>query len=146
MNYLLLYRKIPKAMKLFFTFVFIVLLTGCANDGVQNIQVGIDPDNTDVIINYDDPGIIFYKKFSDDAAGVYNEDALCNDWNCPSWNNGISEHRASLVVEDDLTVLSVLYPIDSFGSKNSGCQWKLQLEPYEELYFAYRIKFPESFD
>ena len=93
-----------------------------------------------------DPEIKFYLHFNDHATGVYNETHLCEDWNCPSWNDGVSRGRVEIIDENGDKAMRVFYPEGKYGPSESGAQWKHEINNYDELYFSYRIKFEDNFD
>ena len=73
---------------------------------------------------------IFDLDFEDHQVGLYTESMLEEDWNDPSWSNGIDVGRVSIVATDDRSnlALAVLYPEGEFGTSATGAQWKLDLD------------------
>lgn len=93
-----------------------------------------------------DSNIIFYRHFNDHAVGAYTETHLCQDWNCPDWNNGVNQGRVDIIDEGGNPVIRVSYPKGKYGPDESGAQWKYEIQNYNDLFFAYRIKFGSNFD
>lgn len=53
------------------------------------------------------------------------------------------------VVQDDASesqALQVFYPKGKVKSKDSGAQWKWKIQPSQEVFASYRVKFDEDFD
>lgn len=83
---------------------------------------------------------------------TYNDDDLDNDWNNPSFNNGVTEGRVTIVTGAEAyggsgSAIAVEYPANEHGPRETGAQWKFDLDQeYEELYLQYRIRFENGFD
>ncbi len=68
-------------------------------------------------------------------------------FNPDNWDSGL-EKRTKIVDDEAYSgskSLEVLYPKGKSGSKETGTQLKLSLEPEEEYYLSYRIKFSDDF-
>ena len=92
---------------------------------------------------------IFELDFEDRQVGIYTESMLDEDWNDPSWSNGIDVGRVSVVATDDRSnlALAVLYPEGEFGTSATGAQWKLDLDgSFEHVRVSYRLQFTNDFD
>lgn len=96
------------------------------------------------------PGVVYCNDFDDAPVGEYTEQQLRADWNNPSWNNGVAEGRVSVVEGADAfsgNTLAVSFPQGGVGPNEGGAQWHLVFpQPYDELYFAYRVRFQAGFD
>lgn len=95
------------------------------------------------------PTIVYSNNFDNDPTGVYTVSELQNDWNSPSWENGVAEGYVSVVEGQDAysgKSLSVLYP-EGWDASGRGAQWILDFDQsYDELYVSYRVKFGNGFD
>ncbi len=68
-------------------------------------------------------------------------------FNPNNWDNGLAT-RTIITHEEAATgnsSMEVLYPKGNYGSRNTGTQVELLLEPSEEYYASYKIKFGENF-
>ena len=86
--------------------------------------------------------------FEDISLGIYKVDALKINWNNPTFLQGFDTNRAE-IIEFPLNnkCLKVIYPKQKFGSKNSGIQFKVNLEKsVEEVYYSYKVFFVRDFD
>jgi hypothetical protein len=64
----------------------------------------------------------------------------------PAWNDGLDEGRASIVEEASQRFLRVTYPADQYGPGAGGVQFKIPFgASYQELFFAYRVRFGSGF-
>lgn len=96
--------------------------------------------------------VVFEANFDHHTSGLYTEDDLDADFNTPVWEDGVREGRISIVEGAEAyggsgSSLAVAYPSGEHGTKETGGQWKLDLdEEYEEAYLSYRIKFKSGFD
>ena len=90
---------------------------------------------------------LLHATFTAAAPGTYAEEAVQADFNgAPTWNDGLDEGRASIVEEGDERFLRVTYPANQYGPANGGVQFKVPLGgSYEELFFAYRVRFGAGF-
>lgn len=96
------------------------------------------------------PDAVYCNDFDDAPVGPYTEQQLRADWNEPSWNDGVAEGRVSVVDGADAfsgNALAVRFPQGAVGPNDGGAQWHLVFpQPYEELYFAYRVRFQPGFE
>ena len=105
------------------------------------------PDDCDDVIQ--ETTLIFTADFQHHKPGAYSEFMLDDDWNNPSWSNGVEEGRVSVVRTDQESniALAVLYPEGEYGTSQTGAQWKLDLEgSYEHVRVSYRLRFTNDFD
>ncbi|MFK7769799.1 MAG: nitrous oxide reductase family maturation protein NosD [Mariniblastus sp.] len=83
---------------------------------------------------------------------VYTDADLDKDWNNPSFNNGVTEGRVSIVTGPEAyggtgSALAVSYPAGEHGPSETGAQWKFELDAnLEEVVLSYRVKFKTGFD
>lgn len=86
--------------------------------------------------------------FQNQALGTYAQaDVLADFGSTPTWNNGLSQGRASIVLEGTNKFLRVTYPAGKFGPSEGGVQFNVDLKgDYEELFFSYRVRFAAGFD
>ncbi len=86
--------------------------------------------------------------FQNQALGTYTQADVSADFgSTPSWNNGLSQGRASIVQEGSNKFLRVTYPAGKFGPGEGGVQFNVDLKgDYEELFFSYRVRFAAGFD
>jgi hypothetical protein len=93
--------------------------------------------------------LIYSNDFEDDPLGIYSATNLSEDWNSPTFNNGVDQGRVSIVNEGGGKAMEVLYPAGLFGSGDdrTGAQWKLNFDQgYEAVEIEYRVKFGSGFD
>lgn len=90
---------------------------------------------------------LLHATFAAATPGSYAEESVEADFNgAPTWNDGLDEGRASIVEEGDERFLRVTYPANQYGPANGGVQFKVPLGgSYEELFFAYRVRFGSGF-
>ena len=133
------------------------ITTDCDCDGVSNhqeIQEGAEDIDRDGIPDDCDPelqeGVLLFRQTLDHRAeGPYDEAMLEEDWNWPTWNNGVDEGRVSIVEtgEPGNRALAVLYPEGEYGTSETGAQWKVSLDDtVERASLSYRIRFTGPFD
>ncbi|HSC86406.1 MAG TPA: hypothetical protein VLC09_04020 [Polyangiaceae bacterium] len=86
--------------------------------------------------------------FQNQSTGTYTLGKVSADFgSSPSWDNGLSQGRASVVQEGSNKFLRVTYPANQFGPANGGVQFNVDLKgDYEELFFSYRVRFAPGFD
>ncbi|MEM7799186.1 MAG: polysaccharide lyase [Chloroflexota bacterium] len=98
----------------------------------------------------EDGNRLFAQDFDGTSSGQVNETALERLFNDPLWDNGVEEGRIFIVAGDvayEGQSLEVRYPRGTVGPKQGGGQWPVELGAgYNELYVAYRVRFPEGFD
>ena len=93
--------------------------------------------------------VLFEQNLEHRAIGSYDEDMLEEDWNAPTWSNGVDDGRVSIVETDGGAnrAISVLYPQDEYGTSQTGAQWKVMLGgSYEHIRLSYRLQFVSPFD
>ncbi len=96
--------------------------------------------------------VIFENNFDAQPSGVYTEQHLADQWNQPTFDNGVREGRVSIVNGDQAfgqsgASMAVSYPAGQHGTKGTGAQWILRLNAqYEEATLRYRVKFRQGFD
>lgn len=85
--------------------------------------------------------------FQSRALAPYAEAMVLADFGGePTWNDGLTEGRAAIIVQGTEHFLRVTYPADWYGPDEGGVQFLVPLaRPYQELYFAYRIRFAPGF-
>jgi len=90
--------------------------------------------------------IVFQNDFNDDPVGTYTVSNLASDWNNPSWNDGVSEGRCSIVEGSDAyngKSLMCRYPANTVDMN----QWICRLgQDYDELYSSFYIKYKDPFE
>ena len=100
--------------------------------------------------NLVEPSItLFELDFEHRSIGLYDEDMLDEDWQEPTWSQGVDDGRVSIVETDDgqNLALSVLYPQGEYGTSNTGGQWKLLFdESHDAIRLSYRLRFESPFD
>lgn len=88
---------------------------------------------------------VFTCDFEGEPEGPYTVAQMKAAWNQPSWENGLSEERATIVAEEGNKMLRIYYPANIFGTAG-GTQWEMDLKKtYDTLWVSYRIKFQEGF-
>ncbi|MDG2424474.1 MAG: hypothetical protein P8M22_10890 [Phycisphaerales bacterium] len=95
------------------------------------------------------PEVIFELDFEQHEPGLYDEDMLDEDWNQPTWSQGIDDGRVSIVETDggENLALAVLYPEGEYGTSATGAQWKLLFEDSHDcVHLSYRLQFMSPFD
>lgn len=92
--------------------------------------------------------IVLEATFDARSAGPYTEALVEEDFGVsPSWNDGLDEGRAAIVMDDGNPFLRVTYPADQYGPSAGGVQFILPLgDSYEELYLTYRVRFGGDFE
>ena len=85
--------------------------------------------------------------FQNQSTGTYGPGKVAADFgSTPSWNNGLSQGRASVVQEGSNKFLRVTYPANKFGPNEGGVQFNVDLKgDYNELFFSYRVRFAAGF-
>ena len=94
------------------------------------------------------PRTIFSADFEHTGLGLYTEAHLEQDWNDPSWSDGIEEHRVWVEQPDPgTTSLTVKFPTHTYGSEKNGAEWRLKFdEPYNAVEVRYDVMFRKGFD
>lgn len=91
--------------------------------------------------------VIYSNDFNDDVVGKYTVNNLKDDWNNPSWSNGVTTGRVHIIDGSEAfegNSMRIYYPK---GVSSSGVQWQLKFgKPYNELYTSFWIKFAHDFD
>lgn len=129
----------------------------CDCDGTSDtdeLEAGATDSDGDGIPDACDPDpqqgtIIFEQSLEHRVPGPYDETMMEADWNDPTWSNGVRDGRVSIVETDGQTnrALAVLYPEGSYGTSNTGAQWKIPLGgSFEQATLTYRIRFTGDFD
>jgi hypothetical protein len=92
-------------------------------------------------------GSILHADFEGAVVGTYTQDKVAADFGVtPTWNDGLDEGRASIVAEAGNQYLRVTYPAGEYGSAAGGVQFKVPFaRSYDELYFAYKVRFAPGF-
>jgi hypothetical protein len=94
--------------------------------------------------------VLFKVDFENDQLGTYSDEQLLHDFSFPRWNDGVTEGRVTIVVDDNNKknrCIRVLYPQGAVGPKPGGAQWDYKLgQTFDELYCSYRVKFGKKFD
>lgn len=90
---------------------------------------------------------LFRATFEAQTVGTYTEAMVAADFgSAPAWNDGLDEGRASIVDESG-KFLRVTYPANLYGPGDAGVQFIIEFpEAYQELYFAYRVRFGAGFE
>jgi len=102
----------------------------------------------------DDLDVIFQNDFEQNTLGNYEYSEFIFDWytkwgfTYPGWNT--RQSTTDIIQDDDpddsTKVLKGYYPIDEFGSTNTGFNWWVYLnDGYDELYFSYDLYFMPEF-
>ena len=84
--------------------------------------------------------------FNNDAVGKYTNQMLKKDFPNREWG---ALDRAEIVSDIDRergNVLKVTYPRDALGPREGGVQFLVNLQPAEELWLSYYVKFEKGFD
>lgn len=91
--------------------------------------------------------VILRVDFQERAAGVYTSEMVGEDFGAlPTWNDGLDEERARVVVQGSQRFLRVTFEGNAFGPVNGGVQFKVPLpKGYDELYLSYRVRFAQNF-
>lgn len=95
------------------------------------------------------PEVIFELDLEHREPGLYDEDMLDEDWNEPTWSQGVDDGRVSIVETDggENLALAVLYPEGEYGTSATGAQWKLLFEDSHDcVRLSYRLQFMSPFD
>lgn len=96
--------------------------------------------------------VIFQNDFDAQTPGLYTEQNLEDQWNQPTFDDGVREGRVSIVSGNEAfggngASMAVSYPAGQDGTKETGAQWILKLDgEYEEATLRYRVKFRQGFD
>ena len=93
------------------------------------------------------PDIVFDAHFTGAELGPYARDEVTPDFGVEApWDNGLEEGRATIEEEDGNKFLRVTYVSGIYGPSEGGVQFVVDLGgSFEELYFAYRVRFQEGF-
>jgi hypothetical protein len=85
--------------------------------------------------------------FGSAAIGAYAQSNVEGDFGArATWNNGLTEGRAVIVEEAGNRFLRVTYVGGAFGPDAGGVQFVVALgASYDEMYFAYRVRFAPGF-
>lgn len=94
------------------------------------------------------PEIILAATFSGRSAGPYPQDFVEGDFgSAPTWNDGLDEGRAEVILDEGNPALRVTYPEGQFGPGDGGVQFKVDLgASFDELYLSYRVRFGAGFE
>jgi hypothetical protein len=91
-------------------------------------------------------GVVYSNDFNDDPVGTYSTSNLAEDWNGPSWNDGVSAGRVTVVEGPEAyegRSIRCRYPANTVDM----VQWILRLgREYDELYLSYRVMFNDPFE
>jgi len=112
-------------IKLLLLFVVFIILS----------QLNYSPDDT--LINVD---------FDNNDDGNYTPANLENDWG--NYEDIISLVRTNIISDSSQNgnkYLEVLYPLDSIGSRACGASFTVAIEPKEEYWLGYKLKFKDGF-
>jgi len=93
--------------------------------------------------------VLFEQNLEHRAIGLYDQDMLEEDWNAPTWSNGVDDGRVSIVETDGggNKAIAVLYPEGEYGTSQTGAQWKVMLDgSYEHIRLSYRLQFVTPFE
>jgi hypothetical protein len=94
--------------------------------------------------------IIDYTGFEDfDDETVFTRSSWVNEGFTVSWVNGFNQNRAHIDSEHAIygsSSLRILYPADNYGTSGTGAQAPLRVDPEDELYATYWLRFSENFD
>ena len=83
-------------------------------------------------------GVIKQVDFDAYEVGLYSKDLADQDWNSPSWSQGIDEGRVAIIrSEIDGSELLVSYPSGGVGPSESGAQWKYEFDSSFESPVSY---------
>lgn len=96
-----------------------------------------------------EPTLLFEQDFEHRSIGLYDENMLDEDWQEPTWSQGVDDERVSIVETDggQNLALSILYPEGEYGTSNTGGQWKLLFdESHDAIRLSYRLRFESPFD
>jgi hypothetical protein len=129
----------------------------CDNPCVEDVDESGVVDSADVLsvisawgpCESNNPAVLFSLDFNLRTVGAYNESMLEDDWNAPTWSQGVDEGRVSITYTDNETnkALAVRYPNGEYGTSASGAQWKLLFSSsYEWVRLSYRVQFTSPFD
>ena len=86
--------------------------------------------------------------FNNHTDGQYTKEMMNEDWQTPTWNNGVDDGRVSVVSDpayNDKSI-EVLYPELGVGPSMGGAQWQFRFNDFEEVYASYYIYFPRGWD
>jgi hypothetical protein len=90
--------------------------------------------------------VVFQNDFNDDPTGTYSVSNLKADWNNPSWNDGVSDGRVTVIDGSEAykgKSIKARYPAHSYGY----VQWIARFDKhFDELYSSFWIKFDKNFD
>lgn len=96
---------------------------------------------------------IYYNDFDQHTKSrTYKEADLDREWNSPEWSSGVKDYRVKIekgwqAYGNSGSCMAVKYPKRKYGTKNTGAQWKMELDDsYEEVYLSYAVKFKRGFD
>ena len=131
--------------------------TDCDCDGetdVEELAGGSADLDLDGVPDACDPeveqGVLLFRQDLDHrAAGPYGEEMMEEDWNDPTWSNGVRDGRVTVVEtgEPGNRALAVRYPEGEYGTSRTGAQWKVPLGgSFERASLSYRIRFTGDFD
>ena len=143
MSHLAYCRNIPKLLAY-------LLAATCLSCSATPVRNGSDQIVTLLDDAKKDSGVLFFQDFEDSPVGIYRQDSFDKDWQAPDWASGLGEGRIE-IVEDGASgfnrSMKVNYPKGMTGPKRGGAGWMLTFEQgYNDLYCAYSLKFPKSFD
>lgn len=139
-----------------YTFTPASISTTVAGANIQNQNFSATLIQAPIILN-EPTNIeqIFSVNFDQNPTGIYSQDRLTVEWNLGPLTsvNGIAEGRVSVAQDVGIKVISVKYPFNSCGPKDTdgckrggGAQWLMPLsQNYEELFLTYKVKFGTGF-
>jgi hypothetical protein len=84
--------------------------------------------------------------FNSDAIGKYSSQMLKKDFPSREWGDSDRGKIVSDIDEERGHVLQVTYPRDALGPREGGVQFLVNLQPTEELWLSYYVKFKKGFD
>ena len=93
--------------------------------------------------------LLFAQTLDHRSPGPYDETMMEEDWNDPTWSNGVRDERVTIVETEEPGnyALAVHYPEGSYGTSATGAQWKVPLNgSFERVTLSYRMKFLGDFD
>lgn len=92
-------------------------------------------------------GYLINAHFTAAALGAYRRASVEADFGVAApWDNGLGAGRATVEQEGENKFLRVTYPNAVYGPANGGVQFVVDLGgDYDELYFAYRVRFQAGF-